>query len=146
MRKTEFTPVTPIWTQTTESMAYTSDGYDTDAESNGKSDGKKNRDPKKRNKFKMFNQKMDFSHVGSRTDSNYHGEGGHVAKSTDNLNVTARADNVEMDRLRRVLADVRLFFVFPGFNQTVLNLSNLFTLHWKFYAVANNPHTRTFHL
>eukprot|EP00794_Sanderia_malayensis_P008972 gene8972-9930_t len=93
---------TPIWTQTTEQVAYLSDGYDTDRGENGK-DGNKKKGKGKRG-LKIFNQKLDFSHVQSRTDSNYKTGGGAGNGDVIIMNNQGEKEKEEIGRLQRLLA------------------------------------------
>eukprot|EP00795_Rhopilema_esculentum_P009214 gene9214-16891_t len=74
LKRTDFPEVRPIWTQTTEPVILLSDtcddDTDTDDNSNGDDKGKGGKRKKKR-KLKIFSNKLDFSHVKSKTDSNY---------------------------------------------------------------------------
>ena len=74
MRGNELPAVRRTWTQTTEPVILLSDTCDDDSDDDGsdRADGKGNkRGRKKRKRFRVFNKKLDFSKVKSRTDSNY---------------------------------------------------------------------------
>ena len=101
--------MTPIWTQTPSEVTYVSDDYDNDSDSS--SSDKKNR--KKRGKFKMVNKKLDFSHVQSRTDSNY-GKGDGHAKPIVLINSSEHPNEDqqgEVDRLKYLLAEVSVLSI-----------------------------------
>jgi len=76
MRGNELPAVRRTWTQTTEPILLLSDTCDEDSDDDGNNnvDGSGNkRKPKKKKRFRVFNKKLDFSDIKSRTDSNYKG-------------------------------------------------------------------------
>ena len=137
MRGNELPAVRRTWTQTTEPIVLLSDTCDEDSDDDGndKVDGNGNkRRPKKKKRLRVFNRKLDFSDIKSRTDSNY--KGGKVLpvgkgnskknrfpsekdkkQNDENGNIPMvfidtgkpKDNDTEVARLKKLLEDVRIF-------------------------------------
>ena len=138
MKGNDLPAVRRMWTQTTEPVVLLSDTCDDDSDDDGndRSDGTGNKNGrKKRKKFRILNRKLDFSHVKSKTDSNYKDGKVHTETGTGTKNVPNCKDGMtdtnekhgnlpvvyidsgdpnkndaEVARLKRLLAEVSFFF------------------------------------